>query len=251
MSITSIANSEPKYLGCKVSNTTDKKIHHDEYYFLSVKDGRGRFLKYIAYPLWCRASDVSDLLDVSKPVSDNILEEVHSFILGKLLIEITPKKRGRSEKIVKTNLGATNNVNNIRRSVGSIINVSTESLGNGGGGSIDGEVRIENRLSEPGSGSSNLPQRRGKPIAKNASQASHDKKVQQLTGGGKTKDSGTVWVKSIPIIATYAPPAVAVVERQKRVRRTKLQMEEARRAETMAQMPKVVKPVKTKGKRNK
>jgi hypothetical protein len=244
MSIVSIANSEPKYLGCKVG--------HEEYYFLSVKEGKGRFLKYVAYPMWCRSSDVSDLLDISKPVADEVIAEVYSFILGNLKIEVLPKKRGRSEKVIKTNLnlGTNNNDNNIKGPGRDSIPITSEPPGNGRSGSTDVSIRIENRLSEPGRGSNNLPQNSGKSNVKGTDGVLPATGVQRPINNGKTKNSSDVREKSVPVVATSAPPVV-VVEKQKRVRRTKLQMEEARRAEALAQVPTVVKPVGIKGKQNK
>lgn len=245
MSIASIANSEPKYLGCRVGQ--------EEYYFFSMKDGKGRFLKYVAYPLWCRSSDVSDVLDISKPVADDILEEVHSFILGKLQIEVIPKKRGRSEKIIKTNLnlGITNNDDNINGSGRDSISITSKSPGNGRSGSTDGAVRIENRLSESGRGSNNLPQSPDKSSAENTADSTRacsdkERKHPKLLGNAESKSG--IRKKSVPVVKTSVPPVVVAVEKQKRVRRTKLQMEEARRLVSQVVQP-VVK--EDKGKRNK
>jgi len=85
----------PFYLG----KGTDKK--DDSYYFVGTKDGEGRFLKYTRYPFWAGPSNIPpSFAFVDAP--ESVVKEVEAFAAGKLLIEVIPKSRGRSEKVIKT-----------------------------------------------------------------------------------------------------------------------------------------------------
>lgn len=213
MSIESIASREPKYLGCRIDQR--------EYYFFSLKDGRGRFIKYVAYPLWCKASDVADVLDISEKPTDEIVEEVKSFIQGKLQIEVIPKKRGRSEKIIKTNLGVTDNVVDITRPgrSDSIIITTTPELRRSGG--TDGKT---------------------KPIISSGRSRSTVKSTgvrseKECTEGRKGRS-----VDETPSLSHGTP--VESVLKPKRKRRTKAEMEAARAVVPAAPVVPVVPVVK-------
>jgi hypothetical protein len=89
-----LINSQPLlYLGRdKVSGS---------YYFLSSKEGEGRFLKYVTYPYWCLASNIGNLLDLTAELPAEILEDVINFVNGTVRYEIVPRKQGRAERVVK------------------------------------------------------------------------------------------------------------------------------------------------------
>ena len=71
------------------------------FYFLGSKDGIGRFLKYQAYPMWCSVTDVGNFIDLSAPLTEEIMTEVQLFVNGRVTYEIKPKIRGRAEKVIR------------------------------------------------------------------------------------------------------------------------------------------------------
>lgn len=85
----------PFYLG----KGTDKK--DDSYYFVGTKDGEGRFLKYTRYPFWAGPSNMPPSFTFVD-VPESVRKEVEAFAAGKLLIDVIPKSRGKSEKVIKT-----------------------------------------------------------------------------------------------------------------------------------------------------
>jgi hypothetical protein len=73
----------------------------DSYFFISQKEGFGRFIKYTRYPFWCGSSAVSDFLALVEAPEDVVLA-VQNFVADRLAIEIVPKVRGRPERIFMT-----------------------------------------------------------------------------------------------------------------------------------------------------
>lgn len=73
----------------------------DVYYFFANKNGIGRFLRYQAYPIWCRSSDIGDFISLNSPLPDQIFNDILLFVNGRISYEVQPKRRGRAEKIIK------------------------------------------------------------------------------------------------------------------------------------------------------
>ena len=71
------------------------------YYFFGYKEKTGRFLKYVAYPMWCASSDIGNFIDLSAELPEEIMADVLLFVNGRVRYEIQPKRRGRAEKIIR------------------------------------------------------------------------------------------------------------------------------------------------------
>lgn len=87
--------STPFYLG---RNDTE-----GSFYFFASKQGVGRILKYIKYPFWCSGKDIDiglTLGDEQPP--EEVISEVQLFVLGKLEFSLIPKRRGKAESVVRT-----------------------------------------------------------------------------------------------------------------------------------------------------
>ena len=78
------------------------------YYFLGDKEGVGRFIKYLVYPMWCTGSMVGNFLDLGAEVPTEILEELMLFVNHQVDYELLPAKRGRAEAVVRTELATGN-----------------------------------------------------------------------------------------------------------------------------------------------
>lgn len=90
----------PVYLGVSV-----EKDETPTWCFIAIKDGVGRFVRYINYPLWSRGSDMPDKLNIKTQPPVNILEDVSLFIEGKIAFHELPPKRGRRRRVIRTLLG--------------------------------------------------------------------------------------------------------------------------------------------------
>lgn len=77
------------------------------YYFLSSKEGEGRFLKYVTYPFWCLASNIGNLLDLTAELPAEIMQDVISFVNGTVRYEIVPRKQGRAERVIRHQIEST------------------------------------------------------------------------------------------------------------------------------------------------
>lgn len=78
-----------------------RDINSGAFYFLGSKNGIGRFLKYQAYPMWCSVTDVGNFIDLSAPLTEEMMTEVQLFVNGRVEYEIKPKIRGRAEKVIR------------------------------------------------------------------------------------------------------------------------------------------------------
>jgi hypothetical protein len=67
---------------------------------LAVKDGVGRFVKYVRYPYWARSSDMPDKFTLKVKPPEDVVRDVELFIQGK--VTFSDGKRGR---IIRTLLG--------------------------------------------------------------------------------------------------------------------------------------------------
>jgi hypothetical protein len=74
------------------------------YYFLGDKDGVGRFIKYLVYPMWCTGNMVGNFLDIGADVPADVLAELMLFVNGKVEYELLPATRGRAETVVRTDI---------------------------------------------------------------------------------------------------------------------------------------------------
>jgi hypothetical protein len=96
------------------------------YYFLGAKEGVGRFIKYLVYPMWCTGNMIGNFLDLGADVPTEILEELMLFVNGKVDYELLPAKRGRAESVVRTDLaaGSTRRIQtNPERSIGTVCTI--------------------------------------------------------------------------------------------------------------------------------
>ncbi len=104
----------PVYLGKSTSVASGKYKGLDSYFFYAIKDGRGRFVKYSNYPYWAAASNLPDFL-VLEDAPEIVVNEVKSFVEGRVSFEVVPKTRGRSEKVLRKEVSYNqeNGVNNV------------------------------------------------------------------------------------------------------------------------------------------
>jgi hypothetical protein len=72
------------------------------FYFLGDKDGVGRFLKFLTYPMWCTSNMIGNFLDIGAEVPTEVLAEIMLFINGVVNYELLPAKQGRAETVVRT-----------------------------------------------------------------------------------------------------------------------------------------------------
>lgn len=91
----------PIYLG--VDSDGDTKI----WCFIAVKEGVGRFVRYIKYPMWSKGSDMPDMFNIRTPPPEDVLNDVELFIEGKATFHELPPKQGRKRRVIKTLVEAT------------------------------------------------------------------------------------------------------------------------------------------------
>lgn len=78
-----------------------KDRNSEAYYFYGAKDGIGRFLKFVKYPMWCGVEHIGNFIDIRCDLPEQIMAEILDFVNGRVRYEIEPKRRGRQEKVVK------------------------------------------------------------------------------------------------------------------------------------------------------
>ena len=78
-------------------------LHKDEavWIFFGLKDGIGRFIRFVKYPYWCSESCIPAQLIVEEKPPVEVVEEVKLFALGKVIYEQRKTPSGKRTKIVR------------------------------------------------------------------------------------------------------------------------------------------------------
>jgi hypothetical protein len=184
-----LINSKPLlYLGRdKVSGS---------YYFLSSKEGEGRFLKYVTYPFWCLASSIGNLLDLTAELPAEVMQDVINFVNGTVRYEIVPRKQGRAERVVKHQIES---VQGERRT-------GAESTDQGEKGPSVGNGQIG--TPRGGNEASDITPKRGRGRPKQI-HAADSGGVEEATGGEKSSgvvENGTTEKSTWPFHPSHSSP---------------------------------------------
>lgn len=69
--------------------------------FFALKNGVGRFIRFIKYPFWASEIGIPAQLDVETQPPADVFEEVKLFVAGKVSYEEKKTPKGRKTKIVR------------------------------------------------------------------------------------------------------------------------------------------------------
>jgi hypothetical protein len=77
-----------------------------------MKEGVGRFVKYITYPMWATATQMPDKYDLSKFPPADVIENVELLINDKATFHELPRKQGRRHRVIRTIIGVSDGGDN-------------------------------------------------------------------------------------------------------------------------------------------